>query len=45
MSVELDRTLLAQWVGTTGALLAPLTDALRYHLFAADLVHADADSG
>lgn len=39
--VELDRTLLAQWVGNTSALLAPLTDALRKHVFAADVVHAD----
>ena len=27
--VELDRTLLAQWVGQISALLTPLTDALR----------------
>ena len=27
--VDLDRTLLAQWVGNASALLAPLTDALR----------------
>lgn len=39
--VELDRTLLAQWVGTTAALLTPLTAALRDHVFAADVVHAD----
>jgi transposase len=39
--VELDRTLLAQWVGHSSALLAPLTDALRNHVFAADVVHAD----
>ena len=39
--VELDRTLLAQWVGNTAALLAPLTDALRKHVFAADVVHGD----
>jgi len=39
--VDLDRTLLAQWVGSTSALLAPLTDALRKHVFAADVVHAD----
>jgi len=38
---ERDRTLLAQWVGSTSALLAPLTDALRKHVFAADVVHAD----
>lgn len=39
--VELDRTLLAQWVGQTSALLMPLTDALRAHVFAADVVHGD----
>ncbi len=39
--VELDRTLLAQWVGGVSALLAPLTDALRAHVFASDVVHAD----
>jgi transposase len=39
--VELDRTLLAQWVGTVSALLTPLTDALRAHVFAAEVVHAD----
>ena len=33
--------LLAQWVGSTSALLTPLTDALRAHVFAADVVHAD----
>ncbi len=39
--VELDRTLLAQWVGNVSALVTPLTDALRAHVFAADVVHAD----
>jgi len=39
--VDLDRSLLAQWVGTTAALLTPLTNALRDHVFAADVVHAD----
>ena len=39
--VALDRTLLAQWVGNINALLTPLTDALRAHVFAADIVHAD----
>lgn len=39
--VDLDRTLLAQWVGRTSALLAPLTDALRRHVFAAAVVHGD----
>jgi transposase len=39
--VDLHRSLLAQWVGMTSALLAPLTEALRKHVFAADVVHAD----
>jgi transposase len=39
--VDLDRSLLAQWVGNIHALLTPLTDALRAHVFAADVVHAD----
>jgi transposase len=39
--LELDRTLLAQWVGNVSALLIPLTDALRAHVLAADVVHAD----
>ncbi len=39
--IELDRTLLAQWVGSTSALLAPLADALRRHVFAADAIHSD----
>jgi transposase len=39
--VELDRTLLALWVGSVSALLTPLTDALRAHAFATDVVHAD----
>ncbi len=39
--VELGRTLLAQWVGQTAALLTPLTDALRKHVFAGDVVHGD----
>jgi transposase len=39
--VDLDRTLLAQWVGNVHALLSPLTDAVRAHVFAADVVHAD----
>jgi transposase len=39
--VELDRPLLAQWVGNVSELLTPLTDALQAHVFAADVVHAD----
>jgi len=39
--VELDRSLLASWVGGVSTLLMPLTDALRAHVVAADVVHAD----
>jgi transposase len=39
--VDLDRSLLADWVGKSAALLMPLADALRAHVFAADVVHAD----
>jgi transposase len=39
--LELDRTLLAQWVGNVTALLMSLTNALRVHVLAADVVHAD----
>jgi transposase len=39
--LDLDRTLLAQWVGNVSALLIPLTDALRAHVLASDVVHAD----
>jgi transposase len=39
--VDLDRSLLADWVGSASALLAPLTEALRAHVFAAEVVHAD----
>lgn len=39
--VELDRSLLAKWVGRTAALLQPLVDALRRHVMAATKLHAD----
>ncbi|WP_027782055.1 MULTISPECIES: IS66 family transposase [Burkholderia] len=39
--VELDRSLLAKWVGHTAALLQPLVDALRRHVMAATKLHAD----
>jgi transposase len=39
--VELDRTLLAQWVGQCNTLLEPLTNELRKHVFGSDVVHAD----
>ncbi|MBN3791836.1 IS66 family transposase [Burkholderia sp. Ac-20353] len=39
--VELDRSLLAKWVGHSAALLQPLVDALRRHVMAATKLHAD----
>jgi transposase len=39
--IDLDRTLLADWVGNCAALFAPLVAALRTHVFAAEVVHAD----
>lgn len=39
--IDLDRSLLADWVGSASALLAPLTEALRVHVFAAEVVHGD----
>jgi len=39
--VDLDRALLANWVGFCAALLDPLAQALRSYVFAADVVHAD----
>jgi transposase len=39
--VDLDRSLLADWVGSASALLTPLTEALRAHVFAAEVVHGD----
>ncbi|MDO8767469.1 MAG: IS66 family transposase [Burkholderiaceae bacterium] len=39
--VDLDRALLADWVGASSALLAPLVDALRRHVLAGAKVHAD----
>jgi transposase len=39
--VELDRSLLAKWVGHSAALLQPLTDVLRRHVMAATKLHAD----
>src|SRR5450830_1550328 len=39
--VELERSLLASWVGAAGMLLRPLVDALRRHVFAATKLHAD----
>jgi len=39
--VELDRSLLAKWVGHSAALLQPLVEALRRHVMAATKLHAD----
>lgn len=39
--VELDRSTLAEWVGGSSRLLAPLVEALRRHVLAAKKLHAD----
>ena len=39
--VNLDRALLASWMGATSALLRPLVDAIRKHVLAATKLHAD----
>src|SRR6266849_2020696 len=39
--VELERSTLADWVGGTSALLAPLVEALRRHVMSANKLHAD----
>ena len=39
--VELDRATLADWVGGTSQLLAPLVEALRRHVLGAAKLHAD----
>lgn len=39
--VELERSTLADWVGGTSALLAPLVEALRHHVMSATKLHAD----
>uniref|UniRef100_E6PXP4 Transposase of ISCARN73, ORFC, IS66 family n=1 Tax=mine drainage metagenome TaxID=410659 RepID=E6PXP4_9ZZZZ len=39
--VDLDRSTLAGWVGSTSELLAPLVSALRDHVMAAQKLHAD----
>ncbi|MBD5802722.1 IS66 family transposase [Aromatoleum diolicum] len=39
--IELDRSTLADWVGQSAQLLAPLVEALRRYVLAADKVHAD----
>ncbi len=39
--VDLDRSTLAGWVGASSALLAPLVEAVRRHVFSAAKLHAD----
>lgn len=39
--VDLDRSLLAQWIGASQQLLQPLVDALGRHVLSADKLHAD----
>jgi transposase len=39
--VELERSTLAEWVGGSSALLAPLVEALRRHVMVAGKLHAD----
>lgn len=39
--IELSRTTLAEWIGVVGVALQPLVDALRRHLRASPVLHAD----
>lgn len=39
--MELPRSLLAEWVGHTAALMQPLLDAIQTHVLAAEKLHAD----
>jgi transposase len=39
--VEIDRSTLAEWVGGTSRLLAPLVEALRAHVMSGQKLHAD----
>ena len=39
--VEIDRSTLAEWVGGTSRLLAPLVEALRRHVLSGQKLHAD----
>jgi transposase len=41
MGVELDRALLAGWVGKSAALVQPLVDAIERHVMAGAQLHAD----
>jgi hypothetical protein len=40
-AVDLDRSTLADWVGSASKLLGPLVDHVRQHVFAATKIHAD----
>jgi len=40
-NVELSRSTMADWVGQVSALLAPLVDALRAHVFSGNRLHGD----
>ncbi|MBV8765691.1 MAG: IS66 family transposase [Hyphomicrobiales bacterium] len=40
-AVELDRSTLSDWVGQAVWLLAPIVDAIRRHVFAAEKLHGD----
>lgn len=39
--VELSRSTMADWIGRASALMAPLVDRLRDHVFAGDRLHGD----
>jgi transposase len=39
--VELDRSILADWVGKAAALVSPLIEAVAHHVMAAEKLHAD----
>jgi transposase len=39
--IELDVPTLADWVGASAAILMPLVEAIRAHVFAAERIHAD----
>jgi hypothetical protein len=39
--VDLDRSTIADWVGTTAALLRPLVEAIRQHVRTGPVLHAD----
>ena len=39
--IDLDRSTLADWVGQSSALLAPLVEAINRHVLSGDKVHAD----